>query len=78
MKTLAIALKDISRSFRSFFALAFMFGVPVLMTLLFAFLFGGVGGSDGSEFTIPKTAVLLANEDEGSQFIPEFEIEGDS
>lgn len=78
MKTLAIALKDLWRSFRSFFALAFMFGVPVLMTLLFAFLFGGVGSGEGSEFTIPKMDVNLANQDEGSPTIPGFNIDGEA
>jgi len=76
MKTLAIAFKDLWRSFRSFFALAFMFGVPVLTTLLFAFLFGGVGSNEGSEFTIPTTDVILVNQDEGSPSIPEFNIDG--
>ncbi len=76
MKTLAIALKDMWRSFRSFFALAFMFGVPVLTTLLFAFLFGGVGSGEGSEFTLPKMDVVLANQDQGSPTIPGFDIEG--
>ncbi len=51
-----------------------MFGVPILMTLLFAFLFGGVGGSD-SEFTVPKTTVQIVNLDQGSEFIPSFEFE---
>jgi ABC-type transport system involved in multi-copper enzyme maturation permease subunit len=76
MKTLAIALKDLSRSFRSFFALAFMFGVPVLTTLLFAFLFGGQASGEGSEFTIPNTKVRLANQDEGSSLVPAFNISG--
>lgn len=74
MKSITIALKDLSRAFRSMFALAFMFGVPILMTLLFAFLFGGVGGSD-SEFTVPKTTVQIVNLDQGSEFIPSFEFE---
>ncbi len=69
MKSITIALKDLSRAFRSMFALAFMFGVPILMTLLFAFLFGGVGGSN-SEFTVPKTTVQIVNLDQGSEFIP--------
>jgi hypothetical protein len=75
MKSLTIALKDLSRAFRSMFALAFMFGVPILMTLLFAFLFGGVGGSD-SEFTVPQTTVQLVNQDVGSDLIPAFDFEG--
>ena len=35
MKILDIAIKDLKQSFRSLFALAFMFGIPLLMTLLF-------------------------------------------
>jgi ABC-2 type transport system permease protein len=77
MKVITIALKDLSRAFRSMFALAFMFGVPILMTLLFAFLFGGVGGGN-SGFSVPKTDVILVNQDEGSEFIPSFEINGQS
>lgn len=78
MKTLTIALKDLSRSFRSFFALAFMFGVPVLTTLLFAFLFGGVGSGENAEFTIPTTAVIVVNQDTGSPTIPGFDLEGET
>ncbi|MBG0770978.1 MAG: ABC transporter permease [Anaerolineaceae bacterium] len=74
MKSITIALKDLGRAFRSMFALAFMFGVPILMTLLFAFLFGGMGGSD-TEFTIPKTTVQLVNLDAGSDYVPGFEFE---
>ncbi|QRN82610.1 ABC transporter permease [Chloroflexota bacterium] len=77
MKSIPIALKDLSRAFRSMFALAFMFGVPILMTLLFAFLFGGVGGSD-SEFTVPKTTVQIVNLDKGSELVPTFEFENQS
>ncbi|MBG0770631.1 MAG: ABC transporter permease [Anaerolineaceae bacterium] len=74
MKSITIALKDLGRAFRSMFALAFMFGVPILMTLLFAFLFGGFNSSD-SEFTIPKTTVQLVNLDLGSELVPAFEFD---
>jgi ABC-2 type transport system permease protein len=77
MKVITIALKDLSRAFRSMFALAFMFGVPILMTVLFAFLFGGVGGSD-NEFSVPKTDVVLVNRDTGSEIVPSFEVDGQS
>ncbi len=76
MKVITIALKDLSRAFRSMFALAFMFGVPILMTLLFAFLFGGVGGSSG--FSVPKTDVILVNQDTGSEVVPNFDVNGQS
>ncbi|MCB2213985.1 ABC transporter permease [bacterium] len=72
MKSIDIALKDISHAFRSMFALAFMFGVPILMTLLFGFLFGGVGGGD-AEFSVPVTDVVFVNQDQGSDVAPSFE-----
>jgi len=74
MKIIAIALKDLWRSFRSFFALAFMFGVPILMTVMFSFLFGGIGGDD-SEFTIPVTHVMLVNQDRGTDLQIGFEMD---
>ena len=76
MKIIAIALKDLWRAFRSFFALAFMFGVPILMTALFAFLFGGIGGDD-SEFSLPRTDVLVVNQDQGSTLVTSFEDQGE-
>jgi ABC-2 type transport system permease protein len=54
-----------------------MFGVPILMTLLFGFLFGGVGGSE-AEFSIPVTDVIFVNLDEGSAMVPSFEMDGGS
>ncbi len=74
MKIIAIALKNLWRSFRSFFALAFMFGVPILMTVMFSFLFGGIGGDD-SEFTIPVTHVMLVNQDRGTDLQIGFEMD---
>jgi ABC-2 type transport system permease protein len=75
MKIIAIAIKDLWRAFRSFFALAFMFGVPILMTAMFAFLFGGIG-DDEPEFNIPKTDVVIVNHDEGNPLVPYLKIEG--
>ena len=75
MKIIAIALKDLWRAFRSFFALAFMFGVPILMTAMFAFLFGGIGGED-SEFNLPTTDVVVVNQDEGSTLVSSFASQG--
>ncbi len=63
MKALDIALKDMTRSFRSFFAIVFMFIVPLLVTGMFYFMFGNIA-SDG-EFNLPKTQVVIANLDEG-------------
>ena len=72
MKSITIALKDMGRAFRSLFALAFMFGIPILMTVLFGFLFGGVGEAD-SEFSIPLTDVIIVDLDEGSPYAAGFD-----
>jgi ABC-2 type transport system permease protein len=64
MKIFDIALKDMIRSFRSAFALIFMFGVPLLMTGMFYLMFGG-GSTTGQGFSIPITRVAVANLDAG-------------
>jgi len=64
MKILDIAIKDMTRSFRSTFALIFMFGVPLLMTGMFYFMFGGAAKSDQG-FSVPVTKVVIANLDQG-------------
>ena len=69
MKAFDIALKDMTRSFRSTFAVVFMFGVPLLVTGMFYFMFGNIA-SDG-EFNLPKTKVVIANLDEGG---PKFQV----
>ncbi len=63
MKALDIALKDMLRSFRSIFAVIFMFVIPLLVTGMFYFMFGNVAKNGG--FTLPKTKVIIANLDEG-------------
>ncbi|MEW5987903.1 MAG: ABC transporter permease [Chloroflexota bacterium] len=63
MKTWDIAIKDMRLSFRSRSAIIFMFVVPILVTTLFAFMFGGLDDEEG--FTLPQTAVVVANLDEG-------------
>jgi ABC-2 type transport system permease protein len=67
MKTLDIALKDIRLSFRNRNAIIFMFAIPVLITVLFYFMFGTVAGGGGVE--IPQTAVVVVNLDTGT--VPE-------
>jgi ABC-type Na+ efflux pump permease subunit len=62
MKALDIALKDLTRSFRSAFALVFMFGVPLLVTGMFYFMFGNSASGD---LQLPATKVIIANLDEG-------------
>jgi ABC-2 type transport system permease protein len=64
MKLLDIALKDMTRSFRSYFALMFMFGVPLLMGGMFYLMYSGRGNESG--FSIPATKVAVANLDAGS------------
>jgi len=69
MKALDIALKDMLRSFRSFFAIIFMFVVPLLVTGMFYFMFGNIASS--GEFNLPRTKVIIANLDEGG---PKFQV----
>jgi ABC-2 type transport system permease protein len=66
MKILDIALKDLTRSFRSAFALIFMFAVPLLVTGMFYFMFGSMTTNDGG-FELPRTKVVIVNLDEGSE-----------
>jgi ABC-type Na+ efflux pump permease subunit len=69
MKALDIALKDLTRSFRSAFAVVFMFGLPLLVTGMFYFMFGNIASN--GEFNLPKTKVIVANLDQGG---PHFQI----
>ncbi|MGE5463084.1 MAG: ABC transporter permease [Syntrophothermus sp.] len=69
MKAIDIALKDLTRSFRSTFAVIFMFGVPLLVTGMFYFMFGNI--SQDSGFNLPRTKVVIANQDAGG---PKFQI----
>jgi ABC-type multidrug transport system permease subunit len=72
MKIIDLALKDLTRSFRSVFAVLFMFGIPLLITGMFYIMFGGMNnGSAG--FSLPQTSVVIANLDSGS---PNFDATG--
>ncbi len=73
MKALDIALKDMTRSFRSLFAVVFMFVIPLLVTGMFYFMFGNIAGNGG--FNLPRTKVIVANLDEGG---PKFNINPDN
>jgi ABC-2 type transport system permease protein len=64
MKILDIALKDLTRSFRSVFAVVFMFVIPLLVTGMFYLMFGGIKGGD-TGFSLPQTKVAIANLDQG-------------
>ena len=57
-----IAFKDLTRSFRSAFAIVFMFGIPLLVTGMFYFMFGN---NTGGDLHLPRTNVIIANLDEG-------------
>lgn len=63
MKALDIAIKDLKQAFRSYFAIAFMFVIPILITGLFAFLFGGFG--EDVEVEIDPIPVQVYNQDQG-------------
>lgn len=65
MKILAIALKDMTRSFRSAFAVIFMFVIPLLVTGMFYLMFGSMNTGDENGFDLPATKVILVNLDEG-------------
>ena len=64
MKLFDIAFKEMRQAFRSLTGIMFMFVVPILITGLFYFLFGGVGEDDN--FSLPQTSVVLVNLDEGT------------
>ncbi len=69
MKAFDIAFKDMTRSFRSAFAIVFMFVIPLLVTGMFYFMFGNTAQNGG--FNLPKTKVVLANLDKGG---PKFQV----
>ena len=69
MKAFDIAFKDMTRSFRSFFAVIFMFVVPLLVTGMFYFMFGNLADNGG--FSLPRTKVIIANMDKGG---PKFQV----
>jgi ABC-2 type transport system permease protein len=64
MKIIDIALKDLTRSMRSTFAVLFMFGVPLIVTGMFYFMFGNIANDDNG-FNLPVTRIALVNLDEG-------------
>lgn len=64
MKIIDIALKGLLRSFRSTFAVAMMFLLPLLIPGMMYMAFGGAGDDGG--FDLPVTRVQLANLDQPS------------
>ena len=69
MKAFDIAIKDMTRFFRNASALVFMFGIPLLVTGMFYFMFGNI--AQGGDFNLPHTKVIVANLDEGG---PDFQV----
>ena len=76
MKTIDIALKDLLQAFRNRTALVFMFVVPILVTAMFVFLFGGFGGGDEGAAEIPTIKVQMVNLDEGPEGFGNILVEG--
>jgi len=62
MKILDIALKDLTQSFRSLFAVGMMFAAPLLITGLIYFAFGGLAGGEGGN-DLPDLNVAIVNHD---------------
>lgn len=62
LKVIDIALKDLTRSLRSATALAFMFGIPLLVTGMFYLMFGS--STSQGEFNLPRTRLVVANLDQ--------------
>jgi ABC-2 type transport system permease protein len=69
-KELTIARKDMTQSFRSLFAIMFMFVIPILMTGMFSLMFGSSDGEENEGFVLPITRVIVVNLDSGSFEIP--------
>lgn len=68
MKVLDIALKDMLRYFRSSFAIGMMLVVPLLITGLIYFAFGGVlTSSETDKYTLPVIKIQVVNLDQGDQ-----------
>ena len=72
MKTLTIAIKDLTRSFRSMFLLAFMFAVPLMMTGMFYLMFGNTAQTASGSAAAPAAVkVVVANLDRGDPALAE-------
>jgi ABC-2 type transport system permease protein len=67
MKAVDIAVKDMKQAFRSLFAIAFMFIIPILVTALFSLMFSGGDDENQAEsaFQLSVIPVQLANRDQG-------------
>ena len=65
MRYLRLVIKDLKQSFRSRIALVFMFGVPVLVTVLFYFMIGSIAGGESGDLDLPQSEVVMVNMDSG-------------
>src|SRR5512142_408967 len=66
MKLIDIAFKDMLRYFRSALAVGFMFVIPLLITGLIYFAFGGVlTSSETAAYTLPVIKIQAVNLDQG-------------
>ncbi len=63
MKALDIAFKDMLRSSRSLSVWIFGLAVPLLMSAIFYFAFGGLGDDEGG-FNLAVTKVVVVNQDQ--------------
>ncbi|MGD2050807.1 MAG: ABC transporter permease [Chloroflexota bacterium] len=61
---LTIPIKDLKQSSRTLSAYIFMFVIPILVTMLFYFMFGSTGSEDNG-FALPQTKVAIVNQDRG-------------
>ena len=69
MKIFDIALKDLTQSFRSLFAVGLMFAAPLLITGLIYFAFGGLASGDAGS-SLPDLNVVVVNQDQPTGDIP--------
>ena len=63
MKAIDIAIKDLTRAWRSPSLPAMSFGIPLLITGMFYLMFGNIAANEG--FNLPRTKVIVANLDHG-------------
>ncbi|MBN2549536.1 MAG: ABC transporter permease [Anaerolineales bacterium] len=68
MKIFDIAFKDLTRSFRSLFAIGMMFAAPLLITALIYLAFGGMGSGEAD---LPATRVVVVDLDTPSKGAPD-------
>lgn len=73
MTSVFIAIKDLKRQFRSPFALAFMFLLPLATAGLIGLAFSGLLSEEGG-FEIAKTSVVIANDDDPVSVVGGFSI----